>query len=47
MFLASRSRVEAYYDACVRFEQSSCEAPGTRADRNVKLVQKAPFDLGH
>ena len=45
-YLASLSRVEAYYDACVRGGQAACEAPGRRKDRNVKLVLKAPFDLG-
>jgi metallophosphoesterase (TIGR03767 family) len=45
-YLASVSRVESYYDACVREGQAECEAPGRRKDRNVKLVIKAPFDLG-
>lgn len=45
-YLASLSRREAYYDACVRTGQANCEAPGKPGDRNVKLVQKAPFDLG-
>jgi len=45
-FLASLSRVEAYYDACVRQGQAPCEADGAARDKNVKLVQKAPFDLG-
>ena len=44
-YLSSISRVEAYYDACVREGQASCEAAGRRKDRNVKLVIKAPFDL--
>ena len=47
-YLASISRVEAYYDACVRTGQADCAATGReKKDRNVKLVQKAPFDLGH
>lgn len=45
-FLSSLSRVEAYYDACTREGQAKCEAPGRRKDRNVRLVTKAPFDLG-
>lgn len=45
-YLASLSRVEAYYDACVREGQANCGARGRRKDRNVKLVIKAPFDLG-
>lgn len=45
-YLSSVSRVEAYYDACVREGQAECEAAGRRKDRNVKLVIKAPFDLG-
>jgi 3',5'-cyclic AMP phosphodiesterase CpdA len=45
-YLASLSRREAYFDACVRNGQASCEAPGRPGDRNVKLAQKAPFDLG-
>ncbi|HYO60955.1 MAG TPA: hypothetical protein VEU29_03550 [Actinomycetota bacterium] len=45
-YLSSVSRVEAHYDACVRDGQANCEAPGRRKDRNVKLVIKAPFDLG-
>ncbi len=45
-YLSSVSRVEAYYDACVREGQAKCEAAGRRKDRNVKLVIKAPFDLG-
>ncbi|MEA2446961.1 MAG: hypothetical protein QOK47_598 [Actinomycetota bacterium] len=45
-FLASLSRVEAYYDACVRENQAECAAPGDPEDRNVRLVSKAPFDLG-
>jgi metallophosphoesterase (TIGR03767 family) len=44
-FLASLSRVEAYYDACVRENQADCTAPGDPEDRNVRLVSKAPFDL--
>ena len=44
-YLASISRTEAYYDACVREGQADCEALGMAKDRNVKLVLKAPFDL--
>jgi len=44
-FLASTSRVEAYYDACVRPLQADCTALGAPEDINVKLVQKAPFDI--
>lgn len=44
-YLASLSRIEAYYDACVRTDQADCEAVGLAKDRNVKLVLKAPFDL--
>jgi hypothetical protein len=44
-YLASLSRVEAYYDACVREGQADCEAGGRARDRNVKLVLKAPFEL--
>ena len=46
MYLSSLSRVESYFDACVRNGQADCMASGNRNDRNVKLVQKAPFDLG-
>lgn len=45
-YLASLGRVEAYVDACQREGQANCEAAGTKWDRNVKLVQKAPFNLG-
>ena len=45
-YLSSVSRVEAYFDACVRTGQADCAAAGRRKDRNVKLVIKAPFDLG-
>lgn len=44
-YLASLSRVEAHYDACVREGQARCDAGGKPGDRNVKLVLKAPFDL--
>jgi metallophosphoesterase (TIGR03767 family) len=44
-YLSSVSRVEAWYDGCVRTGQANCEALGRRKDRNVKLVIKAPFDL--
>ncbi len=44
-YLASISRVEAYYDACVRLLQADCEATGDPGDQNVRLVMKAPFDL--
>lgn len=46
-YLASLSRVEAYYDACVRPLQADCAAAGTPEDLNTRLVQKAPFDLGY
>lgn len=46
-YLASISRVESYRDACIREAQADCAAPGSPEDRNVKLVLKAPFDLGH
>ncbi|MEA2498709.1 MAG: hypothetical protein QOH26_1114 [Actinomycetota bacterium] len=46
-YLASISRVEAFYDACTRIGQADCAAGGRpKKDRNVKLVQKAPFNLG-
>lgn len=45
-YLASIARIEAYYDACVREGQAQCNAPGGKKHRNVRLVQKAPFDLG-
>ncbi|MDQ4143954.1 MAG: TIGR03767 family metallophosphoesterase [Actinomycetota bacterium] len=45
-YLASLGRVEAYVDACKREGQAECDAAGTKRDRNVKLVQKAPFNLG-
>ena len=45
-FLAALGRVEAYVDACRREGQANCAAAGTKWDRNVKLIQKAPFDLG-
>lgn len=44
-YLASLSRIESYYDACVREGQADCEAGGDPEDRNVKLVSKAPFKL--
>lgn len=44
--LASIARIEAYFDACVRNGQAECNAPGGKKHRNVRLVQKAPFDLG-
>jgi metallophosphoesterase (TIGR03767 family) len=46
-YLASISRIEAYYDACVRQQQADCSAAGRPADQNTKLVLKAPFDLGN
>lgn len=46
-YLAALGRVEAYHDACERSGQAKCEAPGRPRDRNVKLVMKSPFDLGH
>lgn len=45
-YLASVARVESYIDACIRQGQANCEAAGKPKDQNVKLVQKAPFDLG-
>ena len=45
-FLASFGRVESYVDACIRQQQAKCEAPGTKRDANVRLLQKAPFNLG-
>ncbi len=45
-YLASISRLESYRDACLRAAQASCSATGSPEDRNVKLVLKAPFDLG-
>lgn len=45
-YLASLARVEAFYDACVRTAQAECGAGGSPSDQNVKLVLKAPFDLG-
>jgi hypothetical protein len=46
-FLSSVSRVESWYDACTREGQADCTAAGRlKKDRNVKLVQKAPFNLG-
>lgn len=44
-YLASLSRIESYYDACVRVGQADCDAAGGPKHRNVKLVLKAPFDL--
>ena len=44
-YLASLARVEAYVDACQREGQANCEAAGTKWDANVKLSQKAPFNL--
>ena len=46
-YLSSFARVEAYKDACLRTGQAKCEAPGTKLDKNVKLLQRAPFNLGH
>jgi hypothetical protein len=47
-YLSSISRTEAYYDACIRNGQADCSAGGRpKKDRNVKLIQKAPFNLGH
>jgi hypothetical protein len=45
-YLASFSRRESFIDACVREGQANCEADGAAKDKNVKLVLKAPFDLG-
>ena len=46
-FLSSVGRVEAYRDACKRQGQANCEAAGLPRDQNVKLVMKAPFNLGN
>lgn len=46
-YLAALSRVESYYDACVRPDQAECGAVGAPEDQNVKLVMKAPFNLGN
>ena len=45
-FLASVGRVESYRDACIRQGQANCEAAGDAGDQNVKLVMKAPYNLG-
>jgi metallophosphoesterase (TIGR03767 family) len=44
-YLASISRVEAYFDACERKGQADCANLGAAKHRNAKLVQKSPFDL--
>lgn len=44
-YLASLSRLQSYRDACIRTGQASCSKPGSAKDRNLKLVQKAPFKL--
>jgi metallophosphoesterase (TIGR03767 family) len=46
-YLASLSRLESYRDACIREGQATCSKPGAPKDRNLKLVQKAPFNLGN
>ena len=45
-YLASIARVEAFVDACRREGQAKCEAAGRPKDRNVKLIMKAPYNLG-
>ena len=45
-YLAALSRIEAFHDACERTGQADCEANGNPEDRNVKLVMRAPFNLG-
>jgi hypothetical protein len=45
-YLASLSRIEAFHDACERMGQADCEANGSSEDRSVKLVMRAPFNLG-
>lgn len=42
-YLASLSRMESYQDACIRGDQADCLKTGKAKDRNLKLVQKAPF----
>lgn len=44
-YLASVSRLQSYRDACLREGQADCSKPGATKDRNLKLVQKAPFRL--
>ncbi len=45
-YLAALSRIEAFHDACERTGQADCGANGNPEDRNVKLVMRAPFNLG-
>ena len=45
-YLAAVSRLQSYRDACIRTNQADCTAPGAPEDRNVRLVSRAPFDLG-
>lgn len=44
-YLASVSRLRSYQDACVTEGQADCANPGAAGDRNLKLVQKAPFKV--
>lgn len=44
-YLAALSRYQAYKDACLRKGQADCAASGKAKDKNVKLIQPAPFDL--
>ncbi len=43
-YLASLSRYQSYKDACLRKGQADCSSTGTGKDRNVKLIEIAPFD---
>ena len=44
-YLASLSRLQSYKDACLREGQANCGKSGQAKDRNLKLVQKAPFNV--
>ena len=44
-YLASLSRLRSYRDACLTEGQAECEKRGKAKDRNLKLVQKAPFNV--
>lgn len=44
-YLASLSRLRSYQDACVTEAQADCTSRGAAKDRNLKLVQKAPFKV--
>ncbi|MEO8322837.1 MAG: TIGR03767 family metallophosphoesterase, partial [Actinomycetota bacterium] len=43
-YLAALSRYQAYKDACLRKGQADCAASGKPGDKNVKLIQPAPFN---